>query len=128
MKRVRKAKTDGVDSMAISDEGPNREEIPGAHSILEISGPTIPSPGPSGTVCSIIAFYLHLFVQTSIKAGNKRSVDGLESSKMDVCSPVPPRRSLEGLRQSWLAGTGGVPANTKSRPHHRVQHLAGCFC
>lgn len=45
MKRVRKAKADEV------DDGSSREEIPGAHSILEISGPTIPSPGPSGTLC-----------------------------------------------------------------------------
>uniref|UniRef100_A0A674MPX7 Tetratricopeptide repeat domain 17 n=1 Tax=Takifugu rubripes TaxID=31033 RepID=A0A674MPX7_TAKRU len=48
VKRVRKAKADGIESVAISDDGPNREQIPGAHSILEISGPTIPSPGPSG--------------------------------------------------------------------------------
>ncbi|CAF99942.1 unnamed protein product, partial [Tetraodon nigroviridis] len=48
VKRVRKAKADGVDGVAIADDGPSREQIPGAHSILEISGPTIPSPGPSG--------------------------------------------------------------------------------
>lgn len=54
MKRVRKAKADGLDSVAIADDGPSREQIPGAHSILEISGPTIPSPGPSGTLCGII--------------------------------------------------------------------------
>lgn len=56
MKRVRKAKADGVDSVAIAEDGPSRE--PGVHSMLEISGPTIPSPGPSGTLhCDL--FSLH---------------------------------------------------------------------
>uniref|UniRef100_A0A3B4UTP3 Tetratricopeptide repeat domain 17 n=1 Tax=Seriola dumerili TaxID=41447 RepID=A0A3B4UTP3_SERDU len=48
VKRVRKAKVDGTESVASSDDGQNGESLPGAHSILEISGPTIPSPGPSG--------------------------------------------------------------------------------
>lgn len=67
MKRVRKTKADGIESVAISDDGPNREQIPGAQSILEISGPTIPSPGPSGTVCSIIviSFYLPSCIQST---------------------------------------------------------------
>lgn len=48
VKRVRKAKVDGSESIAISDDGQNGEPLPAGHSVLEISGPTIPSPGPSG--------------------------------------------------------------------------------
>ncbi|KAK1891880.1 Tetratricopeptide repeat protein 17, partial [Dissostichus eleginoides] len=48
VKRVRKAKVDGTEGVSSSDEGQNGESLPGGHSILEISGPTIPSPGPSG--------------------------------------------------------------------------------
>lgn len=48
VKRVRKAKVDGTESVASSDDGQNGESLPGGHSVLEISGPTIPSPGPSG--------------------------------------------------------------------------------
>uniref|UniRef100_A0A671Y4X5 Tetratricopeptide repeat domain 17 n=1 Tax=Sparus aurata TaxID=8175 RepID=A0A671Y4X5_SPAAU len=48
VKRVRKAKVDGTDSVASSDDSQNGESLPGGHSVLEISGPTIPSPGPSG--------------------------------------------------------------------------------
>ncbi|XP_029000170.1 tetratricopeptide repeat protein 17 isoform X2 [Betta splendens] len=46
VKRVRKAKVDGVEHIAGSDT--SQTESPGGHSVLEISGPTIPSPGPSG--------------------------------------------------------------------------------
>lgn len=112
MKRVRKAKADGVDGVAIADDGPSREQIPGAHSILEISGPTIPSPGPSGTLCGVIVISLSLLSS--------------ELMVVHVCGPLS--RSLEGLHKSWLAGTRGVPANTKDRPDHCDQHLAGCFC
>uniref|UniRef100_A0A3P8UNV2 Tetratricopeptide repeat domain 17 n=1 Tax=Cynoglossus semilaevis TaxID=244447 RepID=A0A3P8UNV2_CYNSE len=48
VKRVRKAKADGTDSVTSSDDGQHEELLPGGHSVLEISGPTIPSPGPSG--------------------------------------------------------------------------------
>ncbi|CAB1434016.1 unnamed protein product [Pleuronectes platessa] len=48
VKRVRKAKVDGTEGVAGSDDGQNMESLPGGHSVLEISGPTIPSPGPSG--------------------------------------------------------------------------------
>ncbi|XP_054471501.1 LOW QUALITY PROTEIN: tetratricopeptide repeat protein 17 [Anoplopoma fimbria] len=48
VKRVRKAKVDGTESVSISDDGQNGDSLPGGHSVLEISGPTIPSPGPSG--------------------------------------------------------------------------------
>uniref|UniRef100_A0A665TC69 Tetratricopeptide repeat domain 17 n=1 Tax=Echeneis naucrates TaxID=173247 RepID=A0A665TC69_ECHNA len=48
VKRVRKAKVDGTESAASSDDSQNVDPLPGAHSVLEISGPTIPSPGPSG--------------------------------------------------------------------------------
>ncbi|KAM6950047.1 tetratricopeptide repeat protein 17 [Lycodopsis pacificus] len=48
VKRVRKAKVDGTESVAISDDGQSGESLPGGHSVLEISGPTIPSPGPAG--------------------------------------------------------------------------------
>uniref|UniRef100_A0A8C7XE86 Tetratricopeptide repeat domain 17 n=1 Tax=Oryzias sinensis TaxID=183150 RepID=A0A8C7XE86_9TELE len=48
VKRVKKAKMEEADSAAISDELSFRESVPGGHSVLEISGPTIPSPGPSG--------------------------------------------------------------------------------
>ncbi|XP_060919259.1 tetratricopeptide repeat protein 17 [Labrus mixtus] len=48
VKRVRKAKVDGTESVSGSDDGQIMESLPGGHSVLEISGPTIPSPGPSG--------------------------------------------------------------------------------
>lgn len=48
VKRVRKTKVDGLESVASSDDSQNGESLPGGHSVLEISGPTIPSPGPSG--------------------------------------------------------------------------------
>uniref|UniRef100_A0A4W6EKX6 Tetratricopeptide repeat domain 17 n=1 Tax=Lates calcarifer TaxID=8187 RepID=A0A4W6EKX6_LATCA len=48
VKRVRKAKVDGTENVASSDDSQNGESVPGGHSVLEISGPTIPSPGPSG--------------------------------------------------------------------------------
>ncbi|XP_041835928.1 tetratricopeptide repeat protein 17 [Melanotaenia boesemani] len=48
VKRVRKTKVDGSENIAISDDSQNGESLPGGHSVLEISGPTIPSPGPSG--------------------------------------------------------------------------------
>uniref|UniRef100_A0A7N8Y4I9 Tetratricopeptide repeat domain 17 n=1 Tax=Mastacembelus armatus TaxID=205130 RepID=A0A7N8Y4I9_9TELE len=48
VKRVRKTKVDGTESVAPSDDSQNGESLPGGHSVLEISGPTIPSPGPSG--------------------------------------------------------------------------------
>uniref|UniRef100_A0A3P9LLN9 Tetratricopeptide repeat domain 17 n=1 Tax=Oryzias latipes TaxID=8090 RepID=A0A3P9LLN9_ORYLA len=51
VKRVKKAKMEEADSAAISDEISFRESLPGGHSVLEISGPTIPSPGPSGRGC-----------------------------------------------------------------------------
>lgn len=62
VKRVRKAKVDGTDSVASSDDSQNGESLPGGHSVLEISGPTIPSPGPSGTTHTCI-----LFTYTSMK-------------------------------------------------------------
>ncbi|XP_035011293.1 tetratricopeptide repeat protein 17 isoform X3 [Hippoglossus stenolepis] len=48
VKRVRKAKVDGTEGVSGSDDSQNMESLPGGHSVLEISGPTIPSPGPSG--------------------------------------------------------------------------------
>ncbi|XP_034733784.1 tetratricopeptide repeat protein 17 isoform X1 [Etheostoma cragini] len=48
VKRVRKAKVDDIESVSSSDDGQNGESLPVGHSVLEISGPTIPSPGPSG--------------------------------------------------------------------------------
>uniref|UniRef100_A0AAQ4RBY9 Tetratricopeptide repeat domain 17 n=1 Tax=Gasterosteus aculeatus aculeatus TaxID=481459 RepID=A0AAQ4RBY9_GASAC len=55
VKRVRKAKVDGTESVAANDDddddgggGQSGESSPGGHSVLEISGPTIPSPGPAG--------------------------------------------------------------------------------
>lgn len=61
VKRVRKAKVDGTDGVANSDDSQNGESLPGGHSVLEISGPTIPSPGPSGTLYICV-----LFTKTSI--------------------------------------------------------------
>lgn len=61
VKRVRKAKVDGTESVASSDDSQNGESLPGGHSVLEISGPTIPSPGPSGTTHTCI-----LFIYTSM--------------------------------------------------------------
>ncbi|KAM4630032.1 tetratricopeptide repeat protein 17 [Polymixia lowei] len=48
VKRVRKAKVDGVEGGSSPDDGQQVEPVPGGQSVLEISGPTIPSPGPSG--------------------------------------------------------------------------------
>ncbi|XP_062250147.1 tetratricopeptide repeat protein 17 isoform X1 [Platichthys flesus] len=48
VKRVRKAKVDGTEGVSGSDDGQSMDSLPGGHSVLEISGPTIPSPGPSG--------------------------------------------------------------------------------
>ncbi|PWA29151.1 hypothetical protein CCH79_00006274 [Gambusia affinis] len=48
VKRVRKSKADGSESVSMIDDSQNEESIPGGSSVLEISGPTIPSPGPSG--------------------------------------------------------------------------------
>ncbi|XP_056134569.1 tetratricopeptide repeat protein 17 [Lampris incognitus] len=48
VKRVRKAKVDGTEGGTSSDDGLQGQSLPGGHSVLEISGPTIPSPGPSG--------------------------------------------------------------------------------
>uniref|UniRef100_A0A3B5M345 Tetratricopeptide repeat domain 17 n=1 Tax=Xiphophorus couchianus TaxID=32473 RepID=A0A3B5M345_9TELE len=47
VKRVRKSKADGSESVSMTDDSQNEESIPGGSSVLEISGPTIPSPGPS---------------------------------------------------------------------------------
>ncbi|XP_072554336.1 tetratricopeptide repeat protein 17 [Paramormyrops kingsleyae] len=47
VKRVRKPKAESSENV-IGEEEPHQEEPPIRHSILEISGPTIPSPGPSG--------------------------------------------------------------------------------
>ncbi|CAL8352606.1 unnamed protein product [Merluccius merluccius] len=48
VKRVRKSKMDGSEGGSGSEDGQQGELLPGGHSVLEISGPTIPSPGPSG--------------------------------------------------------------------------------
>ncbi|XP_054625675.1 tetratricopeptide repeat protein 17 isoform X1 [Dunckerocampus dactyliophorus] len=48
VKRVRKAKVDGSENVAISDDSQSGQPLPVGHSVLEISGPTIPSPGPTG--------------------------------------------------------------------------------
>ncbi|XP_034040612.1 tetratricopeptide repeat protein 17 [Thalassophryne amazonica] len=48
VKRVRKTKADGTEFVASSDDSQNEELLLGGNSVLEISGPTIPSPGPSG--------------------------------------------------------------------------------
>ncbi|CAL8244280.1 unnamed protein product [Lota lota] len=48
VKRVRKSKMDGSEGNSGADDGQQEELLPGGHSVLEISGPTIPSPGPSG--------------------------------------------------------------------------------
>ncbi len=67
VKRVRKAKVDGTDSIASSDDSQNGESLLGGHSVLEISGPTIPSPGPSGTRYTCILF-TYRSMNTEIKA------------------------------------------------------------
>ncbi|XP_061671149.1 tetratricopeptide repeat protein 17 isoform X2 [Syngnathoides biaculeatus] len=47
VKRVRKTKVDGTENVAVSDSQVG-ETVPDEDSILEISGPTIPSTGPPG--------------------------------------------------------------------------------
>ncbi|XP_072527603.1 tetratricopeptide repeat protein 17 [Salminus brasiliensis] len=47
VKRMRKPKSESSEGWAGEEDFPQPESVPG-HSILEISGPTIPSPGPSG--------------------------------------------------------------------------------
>uniref|UniRef100_A0A8C9WHZ9 Tetratricopeptide repeat domain 17 n=1 Tax=Scleropages formosus TaxID=113540 RepID=A0A8C9WHZ9_SCLFO len=48
VKRVRKPKAESSDSVS-GDEDAHQGEPSSSHSVLEISGPTIPSPGPSGS-------------------------------------------------------------------------------
>ncbi|XP_072321080.1 tetratricopeptide repeat protein 17 [Eucyclogobius newberryi] len=48
VKRVKKARAEGADGLGGFDEGLTSEALSGGQSVLEISGPTIPSPGPSG--------------------------------------------------------------------------------
>uniref|UniRef100_A0A3Q2ZKR4 Tetratricopeptide repeat domain 17 n=1 Tax=Kryptolebias marmoratus TaxID=37003 RepID=A0A3Q2ZKR4_KRYMA len=48
VKRVRKPKGDGSENVAISEDSQTEESMSAGSSVLEISGPTIPSPGPSG--------------------------------------------------------------------------------
>uniref|UniRef100_W5KV93 Tetratricopeptide repeat domain 17 n=1 Tax=Astyanax mexicanus TaxID=7994 RepID=W5KV93_ASTMX len=48
VKRMRKPKSDSAEGWAGDEDFPQTESLPGHSSILEISGPTIPSPGPSG--------------------------------------------------------------------------------
>uniref|UniRef100_A0AAY5EZ98 Tetratricopeptide repeat domain 17 n=1 Tax=Electrophorus electricus TaxID=8005 RepID=A0AAY5EZ98_ELEEL len=47
VKRMRKPKAESLEGWAGEEEFHQSESLPG-HSILEISGPTIPSPGPAG--------------------------------------------------------------------------------
>lgn len=55
------------ESAAMSDEISIRDSVPGGHSVLEISGPTIPSPGPSGKRwISSLSYLLHYSVAKSI--------------------------------------------------------------
>lgn len=106
MKRVRKAKADGIESVANSDDGPNREQIPGAQSVLEISGPTIPSPGPSGTAWSLIVISLVTFMG-SVKAARAqelgRGVDGLWEVRWMFVFPCSFEQVAGGITQV-LAG------------------------
>ena len=53
VKRVRKPKAESADGW-IQDEGFHQGTPSAGHSILEISGPTIPSPGPAGTLLSLL--------------------------------------------------------------------------
>ncbi|XP_067105211.1 tetratricopeptide repeat protein 17 isoform X1 [Osmerus mordax] len=46
VKRVRKPKAESLEVWSSTDDGQQGDLLPG-HSVLEISGPTIPSPGPS---------------------------------------------------------------------------------
>ncbi|XP_061743572.1 tetratricopeptide repeat protein 17 isoform X1 [Nerophis ophidion] len=48
VKRVRKAKADGTENVVIPDESQSGEPMSVGQSVLEISGPTIPTPGPLG--------------------------------------------------------------------------------
>ncbi|KAJ7994617.1 hypothetical protein DPEC_G00251340 [Dallia pectoralis] len=49
VKRVKKPKSDSPDGWGTSEDAQQGETVfSGGHSVLEISGPTIPSPGPSG--------------------------------------------------------------------------------
>uniref|UniRef100_A0A673XR87 Tetratricopeptide repeat domain 17 n=1 Tax=Salmo trutta TaxID=8032 RepID=A0A673XR87_SALTR len=49
VKRVRKPKADSPEGWGSAEDTLQGETLlPGGHSVLEISGPTIPSPGPSG--------------------------------------------------------------------------------
>lgn len=97
VKRVRKAKVDGTDSVASSDDSQNGESLSGGHSVLEISGPTIPSPGPSGS-----CVYFHY---TSMNTGKSTKVLNLTQLRGKCCVFfLVLCRSLEGLHKPWLAG------------------------
>lgn len=58
VKRVRKPKGDGSENVGISDESQTEESMSTGNSVLEISGPTIPSPGPSGNELKLHFNYL----------------------------------------------------------------------
>lgn len=100
MKRVRKAKADGTDSTVSSDDSQNGESLPGRHSVLEISGPTIPSPGPSGMLHVCI-----LLTQTSVKTEYKHRVGGFDLIERVVFEQVA------GGTTQVLAGQGQRSAN-----------------
>lgn len=103
VKRVRKAKVDGTDSVASSDDSQNGESLPGGHSVLEISGPTIPSPGPSGTAHTCI-----LFTYTSMKKSTE--VLGLTQLR-EMCCGFCVFGQVAGRTTRVLAGQGQKSAS-----------------
>lgn len=107
MKRVKKAKADGTDGVAGSDDNLNGESLTGGQSVLEISGPTIPSPGPSGvtqrhTVMSRRkrgAFFKRVFLT---EAGRWREYTSLGWPGPEECQRTR-RVDLTTVASTWLA-------------------------
>lgn len=102
VKRVKKAKVDGTDSVASSDDSQNGESLSGGHSVLEISGPTIPSPGPSGN-----CVYFHY---TSMNTGKSTKVLNLTQLRDKYVFFLVFVQVAGGITQV-LAGQGPRSAN-----------------
>lgn len=75
---------DGTDGVTSSDDSQNGDSLPGGHSVLEISGPTIPSPGPSGNTYTCIVL-TYTSVNTEEITGEQDFTQLREMSCCSVC-------------------------------------------
>lgn len=111
---MRKPKAEVSENWA-GEEETSQSDSSAGQSTLEISGPTIPSPGPSGTC------HMNQLLSSMCSTQHRTFLE------TGVCVCVFCRK-VEGLQQSGLARTGGVSAHTAGRPHYCGKHLAGCVC